>query len=100
MVDSLKMYISMLLAALPLFGLIIAVPVQIEKRALSANNTMVLKLAITLEYLEYSLYSSGYNSFSDADFTSAGFPAGFRDNVGVIASVGPLFHAGFPVPRY
>ena len=83
------MHFAILLAALPLFSPASAAPVQLEKRALSANDTMVLKLANTLEYLELSLYSGGHDNFSDADFTAAGFPAGFRDNVGVIAEVSP-----------
>ena len=76
---------STLVLALSLAPAAFAAPTQLVKRALSANDTAVLKLANTLEYLEYTLYSGGHDKFSDADFTSAGFPAGFRDQVGVIA---------------
>ena len=74
-----------LVAALPLLALTQAAP--LAKRALSENDISVLKLANTLEYLEQTLYSGGYNKFSDAEFTADGFPAGFRDNVGIIAEV-------------
>ena len=52
---------------------------------LSANDESVLNLAIYLEHLEYALYSSAYNDFTDAQYLAAGLPSGFRDNVGVIA---------------
>lgn len=78
------------LKALPLLALTAAHPIEnrgtIETRALSDNDTAVLSLALYLEHLEYALYSGAYETFSDADFTAAGFPAGFHDNVGVIAS--------------
>lgn len=66
--------------------LVAAAPV-IEKRALSANDTNTLQLALYLEHLEYALYSGGYAAFSEAQYEADGFPSGFRDNVGVIASV-------------
>lgn len=59
----------------------------IVKRALSQDDVSVLQLAHYLELLEYSLYSGGCNNFTDAQFTAAGFPTGFRENVCVIASV-------------
>lgn len=49
-----------------------------------------LPQALYLEHLEQSLYSGGFNNFTDAEYEAAGFPAGFRENVGVIAEVGPL----------
>ena len=59
---------------------------QTAPAALSTDDINVLQLAHYLENLELSLYSGGYNNFTDAQYTAAGFPAGFRDNVGVIAS--------------
>ena len=73
--------------ALGLLPLISAAPAPIQKRALSASDTSVLQLALFLEHLELNLYTGGYLNFTDAEYTAAGFPAGFRDNVGVIASV-------------
>ena len=77
--------------SLPFLAFAAAHPIEqrgtVEKRALSANNTAVLSLALYLEHLEFALYTGGYNAFTDEQYTAAGFPAGFRDNVGVIASV-------------
>ncbi|CAD6591156.1 MAG: hypothetical protein ASARMPRED_005243 [Alectoria sarmentosa] len=52
----------------------------------SATDESVLQLALYLEHLELALYTGGYVNFTDAEYTAAGFPAGFRENVGVIAS--------------
>ena len=75
--------------AASLIGSTLAHPV--EKRALppvtSATDESVLQLALYLEHLETALYTGGYENFTDAQYTAAGFPAGFRDNVGVIAQV-------------
>lgn len=60
----------------------------IVERALSDNDTNALQLALYLEHLELSLYSEGCNVFTDAQFTAAGFPAGFHSNICVIANVG------------
>lgn len=61
---------------------------------LSENDASVLQLALFLENLEYTLYTGGYEAFSDAQYTAAGFPPGFRANVGVIAQVGSnLLHS-------
>ena len=81
-----------ILAVLPFLSLVLAHPIGIkefavEKRALSDNDTSVLQLALYLEHLERALYTGGYQSFTDAEYTAAGFPAGFRDNIGVIADV-------------
>ena len=65
----------------------------LKKRALSANDTSVLQLALYLEHLEFNLYSGAYNSFSDSQFQASGFPAGFRENIEVIAQVDHLFPA-------
>lgn len=73
--------------ALGLLPIISAAPAAIQKRALSASDTSVLQLALFLEHLELNLYTGGYLNFTDAQYTAAGFPPGFRDNVGVIASV-------------
>ena len=35
--------------------------------------------------METALYTGGYEKFTDAEYTAAGFPPGFRENVGVIA---------------
>ena len=43
--------------------------------------------ALYLEHLEQSLYTGGFNNFTDAEYNAAGFPPGFRANVGVIAEV-------------
>ncbi|KAI9812879.1 MAG: hypothetical protein M1827_004397 [Pycnora praestabilis] len=76
--------ISLALAALPLIS---AHPTAtLQKRALSANDTAVLQLALYLEHLEFSLYSGGYQNFTEAQYEAEGFPNGFRDNVEVIAS--------------
>ena len=70
-----------------------ALAAPVEKRANtlppvdSATDESVLQLALYLEHLELALYTGGYESFTDAEYTAAGFPAGFRENVGVIASV-------------
>ena len=70
-----------------------AVAAPVEKRANtlppvdSATDESVLQLALYLEHLEHALYTGGYENFTDAEYTAAGFPAGFRENVGVIAQV-------------
>ncbi len=56
--------------------------------AKSTADEMVLQLANYLENLEHELYTEGYERFTDAEYTTAGFPPGFRENVGVIAQVG------------
>ena len=53
----------------------------------SATDESVLQLALYLEHLETALYTGGYENFTDAQYTAEGFPAGFRENVGVIAQV-------------
>ncbi|KAI9826421.1 MAG: hypothetical protein M1819_007384 [Sarea resinae] len=58
---------------------------SIVKRALSTSDTTILQLALYLEHLEFSLYSGGCDNFNDAQYTAQGFPAGFRENVCVIA---------------
>lgn len=73
--------------------LALAVAHPVEKRADtlppvdSAMDESVVQLALYLEHLEFVLYSSGYDNFTDAEYTAAGFPVGFRENVGVIAQV-------------
>jgi hypothetical protein len=55
--------------------------------ALTAQDTAVIQLALFLEHLEFNLYSGGFNNFTDSDYTDAGFPHGFREQVHAIASV-------------
>ncbi len=79
------MRFSILPLAIGLLPFTIAAP--LEKRALSQSEIDTLQLALYLENLEFSLYTGGFNNFDDAAYTAAGFPAGFRENVGVIAQV-------------
>ena len=71
----------------------VAVAHPLEPRAnalppvVSDADTNTLQLALYLEHLEESLYSGGYSNFTDEQYTAEGFPAGFRENVGVIAQV-------------
>lgn len=79
-------------AALALSLLSLAISHPVEKRdALPPVNSMmdesVAQLALYLEHLELSLYTGGYENFTDAEYTAQGFPPGFRENVGVIAQV-------------
>ncbi|CAO1605743.1 MAG: hypothetical protein LQ349_006439 [Xanthoria aureola] len=75
--------------ALGLFSLVFSHPLEKRQNALptinSANDEAVAQLALYLEHLELSLYSGGFENFTDAQYTAAGFPPGFRENVGVIA---------------
>ncbi|KAI4158975.1 MAG: hypothetical protein LQ342_006948 [Letrouitia transgressa] len=77
---------SIIISLLPLVA---AHPVEKRQNALppviSAQDASVLQLALYLEHLEQNLYHGGYNNFSEAQYTAAGFPAGFRDNINVIA---------------
>lgn len=70
---------------------VLAAPVDKRANTLppvdSATDESVLQLALYLEHLELALYTGGYENFTDAEYTAAGFPPGFRDNVGVIAQV-------------
>ncbi|KAL6713741.1 hypothetical protein ACLMJK_008233 [Lecanora helva] len=70
-------------------GSALAHPLNKRENALPpVNSTMdmnVVQLALYLEHLELSLYTGGYENFTDAQYTAAGFPPGFRENVGVIA---------------
>ena len=82
------MYRSILLSYALFSHLLSARP--LEKKAvptLSQNDTNTLQLAHYLELLELSLYTGGCNNFTDAQYTAAGFPTGFRENVCVIAGV-------------
>ncbi|KAI4241481.1 MAG: hypothetical protein LQ352_007439 [Teloschistes flavicans] len=51
----------------------------------SITDESVAQLAVYLEHLEFSLYTGGFENFTDAEYTAQGFPPGFRENVGVIA---------------
>ena len=74
-----------------LASLALAHPLEKRQDALpkanSATDASVVQLAQYLEHLEFALYSGGFDNFTDAQYTAAGFPAGFRENVGVIAQV-------------
>lgn len=52
---------------------------------MSTNDITVLQLAHYLENLEYNLYSGGFTNYTDAQYMAAGFPAGYRDQVGITA---------------
>ena len=71
--------------ALSLLPLISTAPTLLQKRTISDSDTSVLQLALYLEHLEFHLYTGGYENFTDAEYVAAGFPSGYRDNVGVIA---------------
>lgn len=77
-----------------LMGSVLAHPVEKRANALppvaSDTDASVLQLALYLEHLEQSLYTGGYENFTEAEYTADGFPAGFRENVGVIAQVWTL----------
>jgi hypothetical protein len=79
------MRFSSILNLLPLLALTSSAPVQ--KRALSADDESVLQLALFLEHLEFTLYTEGYDNYTDAQYTAEGFPEGFRENILVIAEV-------------
>ena len=68
-----------------LIALAIAAPTEKRQASLSTDDINTLQLAHYLENLEYALYSGGCGNFTDADFQAAGFPAGFQQNVCVIA---------------
>ncbi len=74
-----------------LAALAVAHPVEKRQDVLppvdSITDEMVAQLALYLEHLELSLYTGGYENFTDAQYTAEGFPPGFRENVGVIAQV-------------
>ena len=74
-----------------LVALVVAAPVEKRANVLpqvkSATDESVLQLALYLEHIEFALYTGGYDNFTDAQYSAAGFPAGFRENVGLIASV-------------
>ena len=85
-----------------LLGSALAHPVEKRADTLppvdSATDESVLQLALYLEHLETALYTGGYENFTDAQYIAAGFPPGFRDNVGVIAQVShPVLDFCLPV---
>ncbi|KAI9742158.1 MAG: hypothetical protein M1818_004058 [Claussenomyces sp. TS43310] len=82
------MYKQLLVLATAAFlPLALTHPLEVRQAVapLSANDTAVVSLALFLEHLEFHLYSGGFNDFSESDYRAAGFPAGFRDLVGVTA---------------
>ena len=82
------MYISCLVLSAVFVQLVSTRPLQKKQvTTLSQNDTDTLQLAHHLELLELNLYTGGCNNFTDAEYSAAGFPTGFRDNVCVIAGV-------------
>lgn len=83
------MLLSFTAMAFAMLPLALSHPLEKRQNALppvnSATDESVLQLALYLEHLEQSLYTGGFENFTDAEYTAAGFPAGFRANVGVIA---------------
>ncbi|KAL8745270.1 MAG: hypothetical protein Q9190_002576 [Brigantiaea leucoxantha] len=84
------MHLPSLSVALSLvLPLLTAHPVEKRQNALppvsSAMDESVLQLALYLEHLEQNLYHQGYDNYTEEQYTAAGFPAGFRDNINVIA---------------
>ncbi|KAL8687906.1 MAG: hypothetical protein Q9218_006047 [Villophora microphyllina] len=75
--------------ALGLLPLAFSAPLEKRQNALppvnSLTDELVAQLALYLEHLELSLYTGGFENFTDAEYTAQGFPPGFRENVGVIA---------------
>lgn len=63
-----------------------ATPIEKRQMALSANDIAVVQLAHFLENLEYSLYTGGFNNFTEAEFVAAGFPVHFSRSVQLISS--------------
>ncbi len=59
----------------------------LSKRALSETETSVLQLALYLERLEFTLYTQGFNNYTEEQYRAAGFEPEFRANVGKIAEV-------------
>ena len=91
------MHLPSLSVALSLvLPLLTAHPVEKRQNALppvsSARDESVLQLALYLEHLEQNLYHQGYDNYTEEQYTAAGFPAGFRDNINVIAQVCSRLH--------
>ena len=84
-------YLQNACVAAALAALAIAHPVEKRQDVLppvdSMTDELVAQLALYLEHLELSLYTGGYENFTVEQYTAAGFPPGFRENVGVIAQV-------------
>ncbi|MCJ1410843.1 hypothetical protein MMC19_004929 [Ptychographa xylographoides] len=82
------MHFSAIVVALAIGLCPLVATAPVDKRQilpLSANDESVLQLALFLENLERTLYTGGYEYFTDAQYSAEGFPPGFRENVGVIA---------------
>lgn len=96
------MILSTTALAFALIPLAFSHPLEKRQNALPpVNSTIdasVLQLALYLEHLELNLYTGGFVNFTDADYTAAGFPPGFRENVGVIADVSLPNLPAFPAP--
>lgn len=85
------MIFSAAIIATALLPLALSHPLEKRQNALPPVNSpvdeSVLQLALYLEYLEFNLYTGGFENFTDAQYQAQGFPPGFRENVGVIAQV-------------
>jgi len=58
---------------------------QSNSGTLSQSDMNIVELALFLEHLEYNLYTGGFENFTEEQYEQFGFPAGFRDGVGVTA---------------
>lgn len=67
-------------------GLVSSSPIQ--RRALSQNDIIGLQLADYLENMELSLYTGGCETISSDQWTAAGFPSTFHEDICTIAEVG------------
>ena len=72
-------------AAALAFGMTIASPVEVEKRAIvttpKVNDGIILNYALTLEFLERKFYQEGLAKFTQKDFIAAGFADPFYKNL-------------------
>ncbi len=96
------MLFSTTAVALGLLPLAFSHPLEKRQNALptinSPTNEAALQLALFLENLELNLYTGGFLNFTDAEYVAAGFPPGFRENVGVIADVSTCLSSPITVP--
>jgi len=62
-----------------------AVSIPFDKRAASTNDTEILQVALTLEFLEVAFYTRGLQLFSESDFLDADYtPLVFRRFVEIL----------------